>query len=1048
MGRTNVRVVARARPTSSFASDVFKFNEAADSIDMRLPKDESAGLVNNQQETWHFKLDKVLSNGSQEQIFEICAADVVRSVMDGYNGTILAYGQTGAGKTHTMSGGHMGFADRGIVPRAISAIYAEAAARPENNITIKLSYVEIYNELMFDLLTDVGVAEQSGDLSIVEDSRGNIQVRGLTTPVGGTEEEALHIFFQGDTNRHVAEHALNKGSTRSHVVFTIYVESRSRVESSEKVIFSKLHLVDLAGSERLKKTGSDGVMLKEATFINKSLTFLEQVVVALGSKHRDHIPYRQSKLTHILKDSLGGNCKTTMVANIWPEAKMVEETASTLRFATRMMKVSNEASVNVHLDPQLLIRKYERQIKDLKQELAMHDTLAGRSRVQYEEYAPDEQKELQDKVQMYLEGDLQEIEVTSLRMVYESYAIFRKLYQNLRTELANRPTMPLPPQGGDTEAAEGGPGATATETREGEVGEDVEGKGIAVGVAPANSRPPQEAMAPDAGEDLEDTPGVEPKSARDELQKPPDKQVPAEETAVEQSHERKGYLSKQYSIGEEPLCQAVFAEWKAKDGSTGSCRTKFLPTNATGEVISGTNHVKSPFFRCGTSALPLWLRPMGELPMELPEVREAAWSLICRSPQIYQCDDFLSSEECEAIRSFAESAGSESWNLSFKTRVDLHPEGSSPGAAVLRALDRRIWALSGQRPHEGEMPWAVHVTPGDGGDVRTPLGLHVDTNNGRERRWLTFLIYLKTLEPSEGGHTLFPLAHSLEEGVEEPPVAGEVLLQADLHHTGPASEASQATHVQDAARTLLARAERLASLASSGHSRAACGVAVAPKEGRCVAFWSRSRTGHLDPASWHGGAAVGLGSAKWTLQKFKEAPAEVLKACCIETFAMQHASLQLPCGAGAVRFVEVEEKMHLELAKKHDAWAASQWELGDLIDEEEWALIKNIKETKLQYRDAFEQHSRVKMDVIQIEHLMQQCKSRLVQAFEEFYDQKYGHLVKQEAPEDEGERYDPQEMFDLAEADRLETRHPDAMAYWKARKKAAREVRQKKLRGI
>eukprot|EP00435_Cladocopium_sp_Y103_P058066 s1044_g20.t1 len=535
MGRTNVRVVARARPTSSFASDIFKFNEAADSIDMRLPKDESAGLVNNQQETWHFKLDKVLSNGSQEQIFEICAADVVRSVMDGYNGTILAYGQTGAGKTHTMSGGHMGFADRGIVPRAISAIYSEAAARPENNITIKLSYVEIYNELMFDLLTDVGVAEQSGDLSIVEDSRGNIQVRGLTTPVGGTEEEALHIFFQGDTNRHVAEHALNKGSTRSHVVFTIYVESRSRVESSEKVIFSKLHLVDLAGSERVKKTGSDGVMLKEATFINKSLTFLEQVVVALGNKHRDHIPYRQSKLTHILKDSLGGNCKTTMVANIWPEGKMLEETASTLRFATRMMKVSNEASVNVHLDPQ----KYERQIKDLKQELAMHDTLAGRSRVQYEEirvleYAPDEQKELQDKVQMYLEGDLQEIEVTSLRMVYESYAIFRKLYQNLRTELANRPTAPLPPQGGDMEAGDGGQ-TTTMEAREGEVGEDVEGKGIAVGVAPANSRPPQEAMVPDAGEDLDDAPGTEPRTQRDELQKPPDKQV-------------------------------VFAEWKAKEG--------------------------------------------------------------------------------------------------------------------------------------------------------------------------------------------------------------------------------------------------------------------------------------------------------------------------------------------------------------------------------------------------------------------------------------------------------------------------------------------------
>jgi len=704
----------RARPTASFASENFQFHEAADSIDMRLPKDESAGLVNNQQESWHFKLDKVLANASQEQVYDLCSGDVVRSVMDGYNGTVMAYGQTGAGKTHTMTGGHMGFADRGIVPRAISAIYAEAAARPENNITIKLSYVEIYNELMFDLLTDVGVAEQSGDLTIVEDARGNIQVRGLSTPVGGTEEEALHIFFQGDTNRHVAEHALNKGSTRSHVVFTIYVESRSRVESSEKVIFSKLHLVDLAGSERVKKTGSDGVMLKEATFINKSLTFLEQVVVALGNKHRDHIPYRQSKLTHMLKDSLGGNCKTVMVANIWPEAKMLEETASTLRFATRMMKVSNEASVNVHLDPQLLIRKYERQIKDLKQELAMHDTLAGRSRVQYEEYSPDEQKELETKVQMYLEGEVQEIEVSSLRMVYESFTCFRKLYQDLRTELLNRPIQAAPTAGGDAEAADGaGAAATGAEAHEGEVGEDVEGKGIAVGVAPSGSRPPQEASAPGAGGDEEeegDGEGTRSPAKPGEAEKAPDK-------------------------------QAVFAEWKAKDG------------------------------------------------------------------QVYE-DAFE------------------------KNKQEL-------------------------REKRSEMKDALMVA------------------NGKKR---------------------------------------EI----------------------DEAKERLARKQ-----ADKG----------------------------MDP--------------------------------------------------------ERDE---------------------DLIDEEEYALIKNLKETKQQYREAFERHSRVKTEVVQIEHLMQQCKARLVQGFEEYYDQKYGHLVKQaEAPEDEGERYDPQEMFDLAEADRLETQHPDAMAYHKARKKAAREVRQKKV---
>lgn len=415
MGRSNVRVIVRARPTASYASNNFQFNEASDSIDIRLPKDDNGGVVNNQQESWHFKLDKVMANASQEQVFDSCAGEVVRSVMDGYNGTILAYGQTGAGKTHTMTGGHVGFADRGIVPRSISQIYAEAAARPENNITIRLSYCEIYNELMFDLLTEVGVAEQSGDLHIFEDAKGSIHVKGLSCPTAGTEEEALHIFFQGDTNRHVAEHALNKGSTRSHCVFTIHVESRSRVESNEKVIFSKLHLVDLAGSERVKKTGTDGVTLKEASYINKSLSFLEQVVVALGDKHRDHVPYRQSKLTHMLKDSLGGNCKTTMVANIWPEAKMLEETTSTLRFATRMMRVSNEATVNVHLDPQLLVRKYERQIKELKQELAMHNTLANRSQIQYEEYTPDESRELESKVQRYLEGEIQELEVGRLR---------------------------------------------------------------------------------------------------------------------------------------------------------------------------------------------------------------------------------------------------------------------------------------------------------------------------------------------------------------------------------------------------------------------------------------------------------------------------------------------------------------------------------------------------------------------------------------------------------------------------------------------------------
>ena len=146
---------------------------------------------------------------------------------------------------------------------------------------------------------------------------------------------------------------MNATSSRAHTVFTLHIESRSRVESADKVTYSKLHLVHLAGCERTKKSQATGLRMNEAQAINKSLSFLEQVVLALSDKKRDHIPYRQAKLTNFLRDSIGGNCKTVMVANIWPEARNMEEVASTLKFATRMMKVQNEASVNIMQDPAL-----------------------------------------------------------------------------------------------------------------------------------------------------------------------------------------------------------------------------------------------------------------------------------------------------------------------------------------------------------------------------------------------------------------------------------------------------------------------------------------------------------------------------------------------------------------------------------------------------------------------------------------------------------------------------------------------------------------------
>ncbi len=180
------------------------------------------------------------------------------------------------------------------------------------------------------------------------------------------EEEALNCLFEGEQNRTTADNILNKTSSRSHAIFTIHLESRSTIETSEKVIHSQLNLVDLAGNERTKKTGAEGLTLREAAYINRSLSYLEQVVVSSCDKKREHVPYRQCKLTNILKNSIGGNCKTILIANIYPESRHREETISTLRFASRMKNATNEATVNEALDQPLLIKKLEREIRDLK----------------------------------------------------------------------------------------------------------------------------------------------------------------------------------------------------------------------------------------------------------------------------------------------------------------------------------------------------------------------------------------------------------------------------------------------------------------------------------------------------------------------------------------------------------------------------------------------------------------------------------------------------------------------------------------------------------
>merc|ERR1719146_144965 len=296
---------------------------------------------------------------------------------------------------------------------------------------------------MFDLLAETGIGQQSGELLIRETDKGRVVVKGLSEILVEDEQEALQVFFAGNSARVVAEHKLNQASSRSHCIFTVHVESRSRMESSERVEYAKLHLVDLAGSERVKKTNSEGVTLKEAAYINKSLSFLEQVVLALSDRNRDHIPYRQAKLTHYLKDSLGGNCETKMIANIWPDGAHVEETASTMHFCRRMMKVTNDPQINYDLDPKLLLRKYESEINDLKLELKMHDTLKGRGTVEYDP-SPDEIAHMDKKIKQYLSGDPDVdaktlcSDATTIRHHKLMFEMFKEAYEKREQELRER----------------------------------------------------------------------------------------------------------------------------------------------------------------------------------------------------------------------------------------------------------------------------------------------------------------------------------------------------------------------------------------------------------------------------------------------------------------------------------------------------------------------------------------------------------------------------------------------------------------------------------
>ncbi|XP_046324311.1 kinesin-like protein KIF17 isoform X2 [Marmota monax] len=303
-----------------------------------------------------------------EQIYNEIAYPLVEGVTEGYNGTIFAYGQTGSGKSFTMQGLPDPPSQRGIIPRAFEHVFESVQCAENTKFLVRASYLEIYNEDVRDLLGP----DTKQKLELKEHPEKGVYVKGLSLHTVHSVAQCERIMETGWKNRSVGYTLMNKDSSRSHSIFTISIEIYAVDErGKDHLRAGKLNLVDLAGSERQSKTGATGERLKEATKINLSLSALGNVISALVDGRCKHIPYRDSKLTRLLQDSLGGNTKTLMVACLSPADNNYDETLSTLRYANRAKSIKNKPRINE--DPKdALLREYQEEIKRLKAILAQH----------------------------------------------------------------------------------------------------------------------------------------------------------------------------------------------------------------------------------------------------------------------------------------------------------------------------------------------------------------------------------------------------------------------------------------------------------------------------------------------------------------------------------------------------------------------------------------------------------------------------------------------------------------------------------------------------
>ncbi|XP_030803049.1 centromere-associated protein E isoform X1 [Camarhynchus parvulus] len=353
-----VTVCVRVRP-------LIARENASDKVSLHWRSENNT--VSDVSGTKTFTYDRVFhSSDNTQQLYDGVAVPIIQSAVRGYNGTIFAYGQTASGKTYTMMGNEDSV---GIIPKAIQHVFKIICEIPDREFLLRVSYMEIYNETITDLLCD---NRKKKPLGIREDVNRNTYVEDLIEEVVVAPEQVMEWIRKGERNRHYGETKMNEHSSRSHTIFRMIIESRERSDPANAncdgaVMVSHLNLVDLAGSERASQTGSEGVRLKEGCNINRSLFILGQVIKKLCDDPSGFINYRDSKLTRILQNSLGGNAKTVIICTITPVS--FDETLSTLQFANTAKGMKNTPKVNEVLDDDALLKRYRKEILDLKKQL-------------------------------------------------------------------------------------------------------------------------------------------------------------------------------------------------------------------------------------------------------------------------------------------------------------------------------------------------------------------------------------------------------------------------------------------------------------------------------------------------------------------------------------------------------------------------------------------------------------------------------------------------------------------------------------------------------